>query len=102
MKIAIDAMGGDHAPNEIVEGAILAAQERKEDRDIILVGDPVRIQKILDKHFIEDLSIVIHPASEVIQMHESPVQGLRRKKDASISRAVDLVKKGQAEAVVSA
>ncbi|MDP3981012.1 MAG: phosphate acyltransferase PlsX [Chlamydiota bacterium] len=102
MKIALDAMGGDCAPKEIVEGAILCAREGKKDLEIILVGDPERIQSILDKHDAGHLNLSIHPASEVIHMNESPVDGLRKKKDASIARAVELVKKGQAEAVVSA
>jgi len=102
MSIAIDAMGGDYAPKQIVEGAILAAQEGIGDRGLILVGDPKRIHEFLDPQKAKDLNIVIHPAYEVIHMHESPVAGLRRKKDASIARAVELVKKGQADAVVSA
>ncbi|MBI1883052.1 MAG: phosphate acyltransferase PlsX [Chlamydiae bacterium] len=102
MSIAIDAMGGDYAPKEIVEGTILAAQESSGRRTLILVGDPKRIHEFLDPQQAKDLNIEIRPASEVIHMHETPVAGLRKKKDSSIARAVELVKKGQAEAVVSA
>ncbi|MBI1869659.1 MAG: phosphate acyltransferase PlsX [Chlamydiae bacterium] len=101
MSIAIDAMGGDYAPKEIVEGTILAAETIR-DRILILVGDPKRIHEFISPQRAKELNIEIHPASEVIHMHETPVAGLRKKKDASITRAVELVKKGQAEAVVSA
>lgn len=102
MSIAIDAMGGDYAPKQIVEGAILAAQEGVAESSLILVGDPKRIHEFIDPKTASDLNIAIHPAYEVIHMHESPVAGLRKKKDASIARATELIKKGQADAVVSA
>lgn len=100
--IAIDAMGGDYAPKEIIEGAVRAAQEELTEEGLILVGDPNRIQEFLDQKKARELNITMHPAYEVVHMHESPVAGLRKKKDASIARAVELVKKGQADAVVSA
>jgi len=100
--IAVDAMGGDYAPKEIVEGAIIAAREGITDKGIILVGDPKRIQEFIKPELARELNIIIYPSYEVIHMQESPVAGLRKKKDASIARAVELVKKGQANAVVSA
>ncbi len=102
MSIAIDAMGGDYAPKEVVEGCILAVKEGIVEEGLILVGDAKRIHEFISPQIAKDLNIDIHHASEVIHMHESPVSGLRKKKDASIARAVELVKKGQADAVVSA
>ena len=100
--IAVDAMGGDYAPKEIVEGAIIAAREGITDKGLILVGDPDRIHEFIKPELARELNIIIYPSYEVIHMQESPVAGLRKKKDASIARAVELVKKGQADAVVSA
>lgn len=101
MRIALDAMGGDHAPEAIVEGAILAAQEQPA-REIILVGDSARITALLNRHRKKFPNISIHHASQVIEMSESPLLGLRQKKDSSIGVAVQLVKEGKADAVVSA
>ncbi len=102
MRIALDAMGGDHAPREIVAGAVRAAQELPGLTRLILVGDEQSISRELDsfKH-VPDCLTVLH-ASEVIEMHEKPAQAIRRKKDSSIARAIDLVKDGEADAVVSA
>ncbi len=102
MRIAIDAMGGDHAPDAIVEGAIQAAKAQP-DRHIILVGDKDRVAATLRQHGGQSLAnISLHHASQVIEMGESPLLGLRQKKDSSIGVAVQLVKDGHADAVVSA
>jgi len=102
MKIALDAMGGDHAPQVTVEGAIETLKEHP-DIEIILVGDTLRIEKELEgkKRFPKDRLHLRH-ASEVISMDESPSYALRRKKDSSIKRAIELHKGGEAQAVVSA
>jgi glycerol-3-phosphate acyltransferase PlsX len=102
MKIALDAMGGDHAPQVTVEGAIETLKEHT-DIEIILVGDTSRIEKELQgkKRFPKDRLHLRH-ASEVISMDESPSYALRRKKDSSIKRAIELHKAGEAQAVVSA
>jgi glycerol-3-phosphate acyltransferase PlsX len=102
MKIALDAMGGDHAPQVTVEGAIETLKEHP-DIEIILVGDTSRIEKELQgkKRFPKDRLHLRH-ASEVISMDESPSYALRRKKDSSIKRAIELHKAGEAQAVVSA
>ena len=102
MKIALDAMGGDHAPQVTVEGAIETLKEHP-DIEIILVGDTSRIEKELQgkKRFPKDRLHLRH-ASEVISMDESPSYALRRKKDSSIKRAMELHKAGEAQAVVSA
>ncbi|MDI6630888.1 MAG: phosphate acyltransferase PlsX [Thermoanaerobacteraceae bacterium] len=94
----VDAMGGDYAPAEVIAGARLAAAEY--GVRILLVGDEARIREEL-KRKVDD-AVTVVPASEVIGMEEQPVQAVRRKKDSSIVRAVQLVKEGRAEAMVSA
>lgn len=99
MKIALDAMGGDHAPVVEVEGAVLAAKEY--GSNVILVGDSDAVKKELSKHNAGNLPISVRHASEVIGMDESPSKALR-KKDSSMRVAFELVKNGEADAVVSA
>jgi phosphate acyltransferase len=99
-RIALDAMGGDDAPAAIVAGAI-AAQTELNDVDVLLVGDPDQIQACLNQHpHAPRLEIV--PAEGTIEMHEEPLGALRRKPKASINVAMQLVKDGKADAVVSA
>ena len=82
MKIAVDAMGGDFAPLEIVLGSIAAVHEY-DTMDIVLVGDESKIKEILEAEGeLENPRISIHHASEVIEMHEHPSIALRKKKDA--------------------
>ncbi len=100
MKIAIDAMGGDYAPKIIVEGAVWAARDM--NIPVVLVGDRERIELELSKHQVSDLPVNIVHASEIIGMEESPAQAIRKKRDSSIRVCFDLVKKGEASAVVSA
>lgn len=102
MKIAVDAMGGDFAPEAAVDGAIQAARVSRGKYEIILVGDENKIRKELSRFSIKNLSISIYHASEVIEMEESPTKALKQKKDASIVVATNLLKKGKADAVVSA
>ena len=99
MRIAVDAMGGDHAPREIVRGAVDAARRLDGVSKILLVGveDAVRAE-LAQLGTIPDKIEVVH-ASQVVDMHDKPVEALRRKKDSSIARAVDLVKDGSADAV---
>jgi len=98
--IALDAMGGDHAPRTEVEGAILAAREL--DVRLLLVGVEPAIRQELARHRQRGLPIEIAPASEVITMRDSPSQAFRRKKDSSLHVAARLVHDGKADAVVSA
>lgn len=91
-------MGGDHAPAAIVAGALEAAPLLK--HSILLVGDPEQITPHLPTPCPANVSI--HPASEVIEMHEKPVEALRKKKDSSISVGTNLVKQGEAAVFVSA
>ncbi len=103
MKIAIDAMGGDFAPQQNVSGSISAARKAKGSFEIVLVGDKVQIQKELSHHFrIHDLALTIHHASEKVEMGESPAIALKQKKDSSIAVAMQLHKEGKVDAVVSA
>ncbi len=102
MKIAVDAMGGDYAPHEIVKGAVEAAAGDLNVTKIFLVGDQQKIEAELKKYGPVSSKIAIHHATEQIGMDESPAQAVRRKKDSSIGRAVDLVKSGEADAIVSA
>ncbi|MEW5722283.1 MAG: phosphate acyltransferase PlsX [Thermodesulfobacteriota bacterium] len=101
MKIAVDAMGGDHAPEVIVQGAVAAAREWS--LPLVLVGLEEAVRLELDRigDWPRDL-IEVHHCTEVAGMDEAPVEVLRRKKDSSVRVAFDLVKQGQAEAVVSA
>jgi fatty acid/phospholipid biosynthesis enzyme len=100
MKIAVDGMGGDYAPEAIVEGAVLAAQQY--NAEIILVGDEVRLERELDRLHARKLPIAICHASEVVHMDEAPGMALRKKRFSSIRVAIGLVRSGEAQAVVSA
>ncbi len=101
MKIAVDAMGGDYAPEQIVFGSVRAA--RALDCEIVLVGDETRIRELLKKEKDwEKLAISIHHAGEVIGMDEHPADAVRQKKDASVVVATQLVKDGVCDAVLSA
>jgi glycerol-3-phosphate acyltransferase PlsX len=101
MKVAVDAMGGDHAPQAIVEGAVLAAKKLDVD-EVILVGDRVRIERELAKHRWSGSNLTIVHTSQAVQMHELPSRVLRAKHDTSISVAMDLMKDGTCDAVVTA
>ena len=101
MKIAVDAMGGDFAPHAVVAGAVQAAKEY--GAGIILVGIEELIQAELKKHHqVKTLPIEIRNATEVVDMLDSPATVYRRKKDSSIRVANELVKSGDAVAVISA
>ena len=98
VRVAVDAMGGDHGPSEVVPGALDHARAHPEDR-VILVGDEATLRAITGD-LPPNVSIVA--ASQVIGMHEHPALALREKKDSSILVAMDLVKRGEADAVVTA
>ncbi len=99
MLIAVDAAGGEYAPHEIVKGAIKAAQEYKVD--IALVGKKKILHVLAGRH-LEKLGLTIIEASQVIQLHEQPIQAIRSKPKSSIVVGIDLVKAGAASAFVSA
>jgi glycerol-3-phosphate acyltransferase PlsX len=103
IRIALDAMGGDHAPQAEIEGAIEALAELPPEFVIQLVGRPEAIEAELDRHPGADRQrLLVVPAAEVIGMQEKPLQGLRRKPDSSIAVGIGLQKAGKSDAFVSA
>lgn len=97
-RIAVDAMGGDNAPEEIVAGTVLAAKDGL--GHMLLVGDEARLRPLLAQHGCETVEIVHAPGS--VAMDANPSQAMRAAKDTSLGVAVDLVRDGKADAVVSA
>lgn len=101
MKIIIDAMGGDNAPEEIVKGAVLAQQQL--GYEMILVGREEEIRRYLSEQGALDRpGITVHNATEVVEMNDEPTAAIRRKKDSSMVVALNLLKDGAGDAVVSA
>ena len=98
-RVAVDAMGGDHAPEEVVRGAVDWARLHK-DVEVILVGDEARMRPFIDEPLPSHVRIV--QASETVGMDEQPAVAVRRKRDASINVAMRLVRDGEADAVVTA
>ena len=96
--IALDAMGGDHAPAAILEGAMLAAPDLR--MPLFLVGDPERMKPHLPANLPSNVSV--HPASQTVEMDEKPTEAYRKKKHSSLMVACQMVKDGQAAAMVSA
>jgi len=94
-------MGGDHAPQVNIEGAVQTVQE-SDDIEVILVGDETAIRKELKGRKYEAGRISVVHASQVVEMHESPTAAIRKKRDSSIRVGVGLVKAGKADAFVSA
>ena len=99
VRVAVDAMGGDHAPHEMVAGAVQAVS--KGGVQVLLVGDPQAVQSELAKHDISDLPIGNIPSEGVIEEGEAPALALRQKPKASILVATGLVKQGHADATVT-
>jgi glycerol-3-phosphate acyltransferase PlsX len=102
MKIALDAMGHDEGPAPLVEGATLALRELADISRLFLTGDAPTLEAELKRLGVNDGRIEIVHTTQVVEMHDSGIDAVRKKKDSSISRAVDLVKDGSAEAIVSA
>lgn len=100
-KVAVDAMGGDNAPVEIIKGAVDAVNKRK-DIHVVIVGKEDIIKSELAKYTYDKEQIEIQNASEVIETAEPPVMAIRKKKDSSLVVAMNMVKKGEADAFVSA
>ena len=97
-KIAIDAMGGDHAPQAVIDGALLAVEDF--GADIVLVGEKETVARELAKHRNAPNIEILH-AAQVVPMHESPSAALR-KRDSSITVAFEMMRRGEVDAVVSA
>lgn len=100
-KVALDAMGGDYAPVEMIKGAIDAVNKRK-DIKVALVGKEAVIKEELGKYTYDKDQVEIVNAEEVIETAEPPVNAIRKKKDSSIVVAMNMVKRGEADALVSA
>lgn len=101
IKVALDAMGGDNAPVEIVKGAVAAVNESSKVK-VFLVGLKDEVEKELADYTYNKDQIEVVPATEVIETAEPPVLAIRKKKDSSIVRALQLVKEGSCDAYVSA
>jgi glycerol-3-phosphate acyltransferase PlsX len=102
MKIALDAMGGDFAPANLVAGAAMALKTYPEISRLFLVGDTPQIEAELKKNECNDRRVEIAHSTQVVAMTDGAVESVRKKKDSSVSRAIELVKKGEADAIVSA
>ena len=101
VKVAVDAMGGDHAPAEIVKGTIEAVNESDKVK-VYLVGLQDAVEKELAGYTYNKEQVEVVPASEVIETAEPPVMAIRKKKDSSIVKALHMVKEGVCDAYVSA
>lgn len=101
IKVAVDAMGGDYAPKEAVKGSVAAVSE-KENVQVLLVGKQEVLEQELSQCSYPKERIQIVPASEVIETGEPPVAAIRSKKDSSIVVGMKMVRKGEADAFVSA
>lgn len=101
MKFAVDGMGGDFSPSAIVEGAVLAVKEYN-DIELIITGPEEEIAKELSKYDYDKEKITIVNATEIISPNEEPVRAIRRKKDSSISKALQLVKEKKVDGIISA
>lgn len=101
VNVAVDAMGGDNAPAEVVKGAVEAINEDKRVK-VFLVGKEPAIREELNKYTYKEEQLEIVHAEEVIEMAEPPVMAIRKKKDSSIVKAMYMVKDGSCDALVSA
>lgn len=101
MKIAIDGMGGDNAPSAVIEGIIQALEEYK-DIEMYITGPEKEINDELSKYNYQKDKINVINATEVISTNEHPVMAVRKKKDSSLVKAMNLVKDGTCDAVISA
>jgi phosphate acyltransferase len=101
MRIVVDVMGGDRGPDVVVYGARLALEELSGITELFLVGNEADIQNALKKSRLTDKRVQVVHASQVLTMEDKPVEGLRKKKDCSLLRAVDLLKDGRGQALIS-
>ena len=100
MRIILDGMGGDNAPAAVVEGAVLASKEI--EHEIQIIGQQELIQAELAKYKYDEKKITVIDAREVISNEEAPVRAVRSKKDSSIVRGINMVKKGEGDIFISA
>ena len=99
MKVLVDGMGGDYAPEEIVKGAIKAASETNET--IVIIGPEETIRDQLDQNKWKGSNIEVVDATEVISNHETPAMAVRKKKDSTIVKAMNMLKEGEADVFIS-
>tara|TARA_B100001123_G_scaffold385149_1_gene458503 strand:- start:166 stop:1230 length:1065 start_codon:yes stop_codon:yes gene_type:complete len=100
--LAIDAMGGDMGPAEVVEGISLAFEANQVPEELIVVGQAGVLTPLLkDKGLLDQEFLHIHDAPQVIEMNEKPTDTLRRKRDSSMLKGIELVKEGRAQAILS-
>ncbi len=102
MKIALDAMGGDFAPQAAVDGAVLAAQELAGKAQIVLIGQEAVVRPLLDQHGGAAASLVLVAASQIIEMGEHPAKAYQQKQDSSIAVGYRLLHTGEVDAFCSA
>ena len=100
MKIAIDGMGGDHAPQAVLDG-IMQAQKEYPDIEFYITGPQELLNEELKKYDFDSNRITVIDAKEVISTNEHPVMAVRRKKDSSLCKALNLVKNGECDAIIS-
>jgi glycerol-3-phosphate acyltransferase PlsX len=101
MRIAVDVMGGDHGSRVVVAGVKLALEAHLNFTELLLVGKESEIRGVLPKALARDARLIVVHAGEVLTMDDKPLEAVRKKKDCSMVRAVELVRNGQAEAVIS-
>jgi len=101
IRVAVDGMGGDYAPQVVVDGAVRAANDF-DHIEIVLVGQEEALKRELKKHKLTGGKLVVRHASEVVTMSDTPVAAIKKKKDSSISVCVDMLQKREVDAIVSA
>ena len=101
IRVAVDGMGGDYAPQFVVEGSVYAANDFS-NLEIVLVGQLSALKRELNRHKVLGGKIVIEEATEVVGMGESPVASIKRKKNSSIAVCIDLLKRNEVDAVMTA
>lgn len=102
MRIAVDAMGGDHAPREIVRGAAAGLRYLGADDELLLFGPPEQIEKECQVQGLSDPRVRIRACSQVIEMSDHPVESLRQKRDSTIVRMAEAAARGETDAIISA
>jgi len=101
MRIAVDVMGGDHGCGVVISGVKLALEADARITSVLLVGQEDKIRPALQTAGLHDRRVEVLHASEVLSMDDSPVEGIRRKKDSSLVRAIDMAREGKVDAVIS-
>src|SRR5258708_3730462 len=101
MRIVVDVMGGDHGPGIVIDGVKQALESNHKITELYLVGRSDIIHAALDKIGLKDSRIEVVHAAEFLTMEDKPIEGLRKKKECSILHAVDLLRQGKADALIS-